>query len=234
MSISNFKLSAIKFIPLVITIIVTVFTLKTTGISAKNKAEHIYAQKNKPYLYKRDTLTFKYDTIIVSRRTFLPDHFMLQHAGNIGFMAIGLGYDMGHFYQLSLLYGFLNEQFGDSKVSVNTVSLKNNFSLTKPLTKLHFKPTAGLAINWGYTKNTFHKLPEHYPDKYYFQNKVHLAPFIGGEFSHHITKSNYFKSVDFYYEFSSLDAYILEWIRRDYIKLRDVLSLSIGLKLSMK
>lgn len=187
----------------------------------------------KAYWYEKDTLTLKSDTFIITRRAFLPDHYILQYAGNIGFMAIGAGYDIGNYFQMSILYGFLNEQFGDSKITVSTVSFKHNFTITRPLTKLNFSPTAGMAVNWGYTENTFHKLPEHYPNKYYFQNKVHLAPYIGGNFSHNLKKSRYVRSLSFYYEVSSLDAYILEWIRRDYIKLSDIISLSIGIKLAV-
>lgn len=217
----------------IVLILISTLILSADYAMAEDKDDTVCLRKESSFLYKRDTLTFKYDTIIISRRTFLPDHYMFQYAGNIGFMAIGAGYDISNSYQLTLLYGFLNENFGDSKVSVNTLSLRNSFYLTKPLTKLRFTPTAGMAINWGYTKNTFHKLPEHYPNKYYFQNKIHLAPFVGGVFEHPIKKSCYFKSVSFYYEFSSLDAYILEWIRRDYIKFKDVLSLCVGVKIAM-
>ena len=184
-------------------------------------------------LHKMDTIIIQEDTIIMSKRAFLPDHFVLQHAGNIGFMAIGAGYDLGRTYHVTLLYGFLNETFGDSKVTVNTLSLKNSFHLTKPLTKLNFQPTAGMAINWGYTANTFHKLPEHYPNKYYFQNKIHLAPFVGGEVTHYLKRNCVVKSVSAYVEYSSLDAYILEGIRREYITLMDILTMSIGVKITM-
>lgn len=214
-------------------ILIAFLLFGSSELMAKEKEKCIKGEVCNLKWHKRDTITIKDDTLIVSTRALLPDHFVVQHAGNIGFIAFGLGYDLGKVYHATLLYGFLNETFGDSKVAVNTLSLKNSFHLTKPLTMLNFRPTAGIAINWGYTKNTFHKLPEQYPNRYYFQNKIHLAPLVGGEFTRFIKNSCYFKSISAYYEFSSLDAYILEWIRRDYIKLPDVLTLSVGLKVTM-
>ena len=91
----------------------------------------------------------------------------------------------------------------------------------------HFYPKAGLAINWGHTNNTFNKLPEHYPNKYYFQNKVHVAPLFGGEWIIPL-KDKHLKAGSVYFELSTLDAYLLECLRTEYIHFNDIWNIALG------
>lgn len=167
------------------------------------------------------------DTLYIRPRWFLPTHAKIQYAGSIGFVSVGAGYRLWNIYEPSLMYGYLSESFGGSNVSVHTISLKNSFYLTSLPWLKHFWPRVGMLINWGNTNNTFSKLPPHYPEKYYFQNKIHLAPFWGGEW-HFAIKDKHLSGVGIYFEFSALDAYILEAIRTEYIKITDVWSLGIG------
>lgn len=92
----------------------------------------------------------------------------------------------------------------------------------------HLYAKAGLSVNWGYTNNTFNKLPPHYPGKYYFQNKVHLAPFAGAEFVLPIRDKN-LKAIGLYGECASLDAYVLEYVRTRYVGLDDIVNFAIGI-----
>lgn len=191
-------------------------------------------EQPKPSLYekinKRRPMRFRNDTIMVKPRWFLPDLFKVQYAGNIGFMSIGGGYKFGNRYEPSLFCGLLNETLGDSRTSVWTISLKNSFNLTtKPIWN-HFVPKAGLSVNWGHTNNTFNKLPQHYPDKYYFQNKIHIAPFWGGEWLIPFS-GKYLKAGGIYFEFSTLDAYLLECIRTEYVTLSEIWNLALGFSL---
>ncbi len=192
------------------------------------------------YLTKSDTLIMNHEKVVIPRRVFIPDHFRLQFAGNIGFISLGLGYNFGKSYELTLMYGLQNEFFGNSKESVRTLALKNTFNLYNSFhiyKNISFVPTAGISINWGFTNNTFRKLPKHYPNKYYFQNRVHLAPFIGGKIRYDFEKSGkkeFARHVELYVEAGSLDAYILEWVRTDYVKLGDIMSLAIGVSFYYK
>lgn len=183
-----------------------------------------------PWLQKmneRRPMRFRNDTIMVKPRWFIPDHYKLQYAGNIGFMSIGAGYNIRDRYEPSLYVGLLNETFGDSYTSVVTISLKNSFNLVKQPLWHHLYPKAGLSVNWGYTNNTFNELPAHYPNKYYFQNKIHLAPFMGCEWHQPISDKN-LKAVGIYFEFGTLGAYLLECIRTQYIGFTDIWNLALG------
>jgi len=179
-------------------------------------------------LYKQHSINIYNNSIVVTPRWFVPDHYRLQYAGNIGFGAIGTGYSISKLYEITFYYGLLNISFGDTRAAVNTLSIKNSFNIiSKPLAG-HFKPKIGLSINWGNTHNTFKKLPDHYPRNYYFQNKIHLAPFWGGEWQHTI-RNKTLKQVGAYFEFSTLDAYLIECLRNRFVHITDIWSLCFGL-----
>lgn len=168
------------------------------------------------------------DTLYIRPRWFVPSHVKIQYAGSIGFISVGAGYRLWDIYEPTLMYGYLSEGLGGSDVSVHTISLKNGFYLTSSPWFGHYWPRVGLLINWGHTKNTFRKLPPHYPEKYYFQNKIHVAPFWGGEW-HFQIKDKHLSGVGIYFEFSALDAYLLEAVRTDYVRMTDIWSLGIGI-----
>lgn len=167
------------------------------------------------------------DTLHYRARWFFPRHIKVQYAGSVGFISVGAGYHLWDVYEPTLSYGLLNEALGGSNVTVHTISLKNSFFLTQKPWFDHFWPKAGLQINWGNTNNTFSSLPAHYPEKYYFQNKVHAAPFWGGEWYQPL-KDKHLTGWGIYFEFSALDAYLLEAIRTDYVTMLDVWSLAVG------
>lgn len=177
--------------------------------------------------YKERTAVINDDTITYRHRWFIPGQYKLQYAGSIGFMSMGFGYTIFNFFQPSLFIGYVGKDFGGSLNSVVTISLKNSFYfLKKPVLK-HFNPYAGLSVNWGNTNNSFRRLPDYYPKDYYFQNKVHFAPFVGGELAFDLN-GYYFNKVGIYSELSAFDAYLLEAIRTDYVKLPMTLSLAVG------
>lgn len=187
-----------------------------------------------PTRYK--TLYIGKDTLVVPKRVLFPNHFKIQYAGAIGVISLGAGYNFGSSYEPTLMFGYLGKKFGHSDVKVFTISLKNTFKLWRPFpinSNLRFAPIAGISVNWGYTNNTFQQLPDHYPEKYYFQNKIHLAPFVGMRAQYGI-KWKRFDTAAFYFELGSIDAYILEMVRTDYVHLGNILNLALGATLYIR
>jgi hypothetical protein len=179
-------------------------------------------------------LVIRKDTLHIKRSWFKPDYFKVQYAGLIGFMSVGAGYNFSPRYDATLFYGLLSSDLGGSCVTVHTVSLKNSWDLFKPGFLGNITPKAGVSINWGNTNNTFRRLPPHYPEKYYFQNKVHLAPFWGAEWKISLPAGWTFKSIGIYGEMSTLDAYILELFRTKYVTIDKIWNLSLGITLYLK
>ena len=193
------------------------------GDPPKSKTKALIERLGKP-----QEIVLKDDTLVIKPNWFVPTHYRAQMAGSIGFFSVGAGYQLKYGYQPTLMYGFLNKTFGNSSVTVHTISLKNAFVIgNKPLFG-YLYPRAGISVNWGNTNNTFDKLPPHYPQKYYFQNKVHLSPFWGGEFLVPVGKDKSTR-IGCYFEFSTLDAYILECVRTNYVAIWDIWSLGFGI-----
>lgn len=213
-----------------------IFLLTIICLFLVNKS-YSQSKKKNYYLSKTDTLTLNNEKILIPRRVFIPDHLRIQYAGAIGFISIGTGYNIGKRYEATLMFGLDNKTFGNSKESIFTLALKNSFNLYKPIKiykRISFIPTIGASINWGYTNNTFNKLPEHYPNSYYFQNKIHLAPFIGSKIRYNFDKTKtkpYRRAIELYAELGTIDAYLLECIRTEYVKIDDILNLAIGINI---
>jgi len=166
----------------------------------------------------------------VKRKWYVPRSAKIQYAGNIGFMAIGATYYIvDNWYQVSLMYGITSSHSETDRL--NTLALKNTFLIKKFHYKnITFSPTAGLSVNLASTHNTYRKFPDHFPDQYYFQNKIHFAPFVGGMIYYPLPNKT-IKGIDFYAEVGTMDNYLLEAIRTDYVKYSDIWNLSLGVSL---
>jgi len=216
---------------MVFTVVFLVMTNKSFGQEMTDNGEEL--PKVLQNMYKERTKVINNDTITYRHRWFLPDQYKLQFAGSIGFMSVGFGYEIGQIYQPALFIGCVGPHWGGSFNRIVTVSMKNTFRFTRQPVCNYFMPYGGLSINWGNTNNTFKTLPDYYPDKYYFQNMVHFAPFIGGEVKFKL-KGTYFKGMGVYSELSAFDAYLLEAIRTKYVKPHMALSLAVGVTLYLK
>lgn len=161
-------------------------------------------------------ISFRNDTAVVKIRWFIPDHLKMQFAGLSGFLSVGTGYNIKKVYDITFCYGILNRFLGRSSATVHTFSIKNCFNIT--LLWDHLVPKAGMAINLIYTNNTFRPLPVHYPENYYFQNKIHISPFFGAEWKIRF-QNHYVNAGGFYAELVTLDSYVLEFFRTRYVKL---------------
>src|SRR5690554_5474736 len=58
-------------------------------------------------------------------RAYFLDYFKLQHAGEIGEVALGVGKRFGPVYRLEYLHGTVGEAVGGTRIT--TLALKNNF-----------------------------------------------------------------------------------------------------------
>ena len=186
--------------------IITIILLSTSVLASSSKIE-------------QDSL---------KRKWYIPRAAKIQYAGNIGFMALGATYNLvDDWYQISLMYGITSSHSEADRL--NTIALKNTFSIKKfHYKKFTFSPTAGLSINLASTHNTYRKFPDHFPDQYYFQNKIHFAPFVGGMVYHPLPNKT-IKGIDFYFELGTMDNYLLESIRTDYVKFHDIWNLALGM-----
>ena len=170
-------------------------------------------------------------------QNLIPKYQKLQYAGSIGFLSMGVGWDYGRQkqWETDVLLGFV-PRFSSEEAKL-TFTVKQNYipwrlSLRE---RWQFEPLAtGVLLNTVFDDDFWGKEPEKYPNGYYnFSTKVRLHLFLGQRFTLEMRKPFPFKSITFYYELSSCDLYIISMATNSYLRPRDVLSFSLGVKLQI-
>lgn len=166
----------------------------------------------------------------------IPTHAKLQYAGNMGLISIGTGWDYGkrNQWETDIYFGFLPKY--SSKKNKITMTLKQNFMpwnlqlgkgfSTEPL-------ACGLYVNTVFGDQFWVHEPDRYPKGYYgFSSKVRFHVYLGQRLTFNIPAQHRLmaRSITFFYELSTCDLYVVSAIQNSYLKPRDYLSLSFGLK----
>jgi hypothetical protein len=134
--------------------------------------------------------------------------------------------------EADLFYGYLPRSIGGVRIH----SLSAKFSWIpyhlSIKNKYRFEPLiTGLLINYNFGKQFFAFDPENYPYKYYsFPTAINTAIFVGSRFD--LNKPAW---LSFYYEILGFDRDILSFAdNSNSLKLSDVLTLSLGARISIK
>ena len=169
----------------------------------------------------------------------IPTHTKVQFAVNMGLLSFGTGWDYGkkNQWETDVFLGFIPKY--DSKRTKVTMTLKQNYmpwSLnlgrgfsTEPL-------TCGIYFNTVFGNEFWVHEPDRYPKGYYgFSSKIRSHIFLGQRLTYDIDPQRRYtaKSITFFYELSTCDLYLISAATNSYLRPRDYLSLSFGLKLQL-
>ena len=169
----------------------------------------------------------------------IPTHTKVQFAGTMGLLSFGTGWDYGkkNQWETDVFLGFIPKY--DSKRTKVTMTLKQNYmpwSLnlgrgfsTEPL-------TCGIYFNTVFGNEFWVHEPDRYPKGYYgFSSKIRSHIFLGQRLTYDIDPQRRYtaKSITFFYELSTCDLYLISAATNSYLRPRDYLSLSFGLKLQL-
>ncbi len=167
----------------------------------------------------------------------IPTHYKLQYAGNMGLLSLGTGWDYGkqNQWETDVLLGILPEYSSDR--TKLTFTLKQNympwsFDLNKSFS---VEPLAcGLYVNTVFGDEFWAEEPDRYPKGYYgFSSKIRFHVFLGQRLTYEFKnpeRFSRFRSLTFFYEISTCDLYVVSAATNSYLRPRDYLSLSFGLK----
>ncbi len=172
--------------------------------------------------------------------SLIPSQLILQRAGNMGYLSLGLGWSYGRQkqWETHLLWGWIPKH--DSSETKTTMTVKQTFLpwrwhlgkqwMVEPLsTGLYFNTVFGHEF-WG-------SQPERYPDSYYdfLSTKVRANVFLGQRITYNIPheKRHKARAITFFWEVSSCDLYIRAYVTEKRISLNDILCLSVGLKFNL-
>ena len=170
----------------------------------------------------------------------IPTHTKLQFAGNMGLLSIGTGWDYGrrNQWETDLLFGFLPKY--DSDKAKLTFTIKQNYipwSLQIRQSDFSFEPlSCGLYLNTVFGDEFWVHEPDRYPQGYYgFSSKVRFHVFVGQRFTFNIPMRYRItaKAITLFYEMSTSDLYVVSAFTNRYLKPKDYLSLSFGIKLQL-
>lgn len=210
-------------------------------------------------LVKHDTIwvTSKPDTVVQSKGTtnrydrrihryrkhweaLIPTHTKIQFAGNMGLISLGTGWDYGKHnqWETDLFLGILPKY--ESKRTKLTLTLKQNYmpwSLQISESRFSVEPlSCGMYLNTVFGEEFWVNEPDRYPKGYYgFSSKIRIHVFMGQRVTYDIDPKRRFtaKAITFFYELSTCDLYVISAFTNKYLKPKDYLSLSFGLKLQL-
>ena len=212
--------------------------LAQDSIGVKREAEH---QDSEVYRHRVERLQNRWASLI-------PNQFVIQNAGNMGVLSVGTGWGYGHgHWETHLLFGYIPKR--QSTRGKLTMTLKENYIpwnllLSAPQNESDdylkrgwtLNPlTASIYVNTVDGHEFWKSQPGRYPDKYYefMSTKFRLNVAFGQRITWEIPRNRrkYAKSISLFYEVSSCDLYIRAKFQDSSIPLKDIIGLSIGLKL---
>ena len=171
-------------------------------------------------------------------QSLIPTQFILQNAGNMGLLSLGIGWNYGRRdqWETHLLVGRMPKY--RSTRGKMTMTLKETFIPwrigigkgwdVEPL-------TTGLYINTVFGHEFWKSQPNRYPDKYYefMSTKFRLNVFLGERITKTVpnNRRKFIKSITGFYELSTCDLYIRSMIQDSSVHLNDIVGLSLGVKL---
>ena len=204
------------------------------------------------YLDASPTENVKVDSVVMSRydrrmhrrreywAELIPTQFIMQYAGNMGFMSIGIGWDYGKHkqWETNLMFGYL------PKISSHrgklTMTLKENYLPWSMYLKQGWilEPlSCGLYLNTVFGSEFWDNQPSRYPDKYYepLNTKVRIHVFLGQRITKIIpaNKRKFLKSISAFYEVSACDLYLRLLVMEKKVRLQDIMCLSVGIKMQI-
>ncbi len=170
----------------------------------------------------------------------MPSHLKFQYAGNMGMLSIGTGWDYGkrNQWETDVFFGFMPKF--QSKRPKLTFTLKQNYipwKLDIHNSRWCVEPlTCGIYFNTIFGNEFWVSEPGRYPKGYYgFSSKIRTNIFLGERLTYKIPPQYRVLAheVTFFYEVSTCDLYLVSAITNKYLKPKDYLSLSLGLKFQL-
>ncbi|MBP3755901.1 MAG: hypothetical protein J6I61_01270 [Prevotella sp.] len=184
----------------------------------------------------------RYDKRVLRYRkhwaALIPTQFVVQNAGNMGAFSAGVGWNYGKRkqWETDLLIGLIPKHHS-TRVKT-TMTLKENY-LPWSIDLKHgwsIEPLqASVYLNTVFGHEFWKSQAGRYPDKYYefMSTKFRLNVAVGQRLTLQIpsAKRRAAKSVSLFYEVSTCDLYIRSKFIDHTVPWKDMLGLSIGLKL---
>ena len=167
----------------------------------------------------------------------IPRYTKFQFAGSMGMLSLGTGWNYYRNHWETDVYLGIVPRNSDHR-AMAALTLKQNYYPWNIQIgdRFSFEPLAcGVYINTLLDRDFWGKQPDKYPQGYYwFSTRIRSHVFIGERFTLKLdTINSCHKSSSLCYERSTCAVYLINTIGNSYLKPKDYLSLSFGLKLQI-
>lgn len=151
------------------------------------------------------------------------DYYKIQHAGEIGYLAVGVGKNFTKRYSLEVFYGHVPKYIGG--IDINTFSIKNNINLINfNFLSLLLGIYSGLNLYYVFGNHYMTSRNSSYPRNYYGIGSSRANIYFGMDFSIHS-----FKKHTIYFESGINDIVLINYYNNsNLINPYDYLSLAFG------
>ena len=171
-------------------------------------------------------------------RSLIPNQARVQYAGSVGAANLGLGWHYGgrdrRLWETDFMFGFVPKNSAPDAHTTFTLRQSYVPFRLQLFDWLAYEPlSTGLICNTIFGKSFWVHQPSRYPSKYYgFSTAVRFHIFLGQRLRYEIPqhKRKLVKAVSLCYELSASDLYLVSYVPNRYLSLRDILSLSVGVK----
>lgn len=207
-------------------------SIKYMRVDSVADREHYLQQPDKPSRYDKRIHYYRkhWDALI-------PTQGILQTCGNMGLVAIGLGWDYGKRsqWETQLLIGYVPKF--DSHDGKMTFTLKQNYIPWSLYIDngWSFEPLqCSIYFNTIFGHDFWTKQPVKYGSGYYpFSTRIRPNISLGERFTKVVPESRRkaIKSISFFYELGTNDIYFMRFYRNGDAGFWDVFGLSFGIKL---
>ncbi|MBR5715115.1 MAG: hypothetical protein IKX59_00875 [Bacteroidales bacterium] len=172
--------------------------------------------------------------------SMIPTQFVVQNAGNMGFLSFGVGWSYGkrNQWETHQLIGFI-PKYKSTRAKV-TITIKENYiPWSIYMGKgMQIEPLrTGLYLNSVFGTEFWNEQPSRYPNDYYefLSTKFRLNLFVGQGVTKIVPKNHLYlvKSVSFFYELGTCDLYIRAKVQDHSVKFWDLMGLSLGFRFQL-
>ncbi|MDX5420631.1 MAG: hypothetical protein LPK07_05095 [Hymenobacteraceae bacterium] len=175
------------------------------------------------------------DSLPREKRWFVPDGAVVQHAGNMGYVAIGPSYDLGQEkLLLDVLYGYVPRFEAEEELHLITlkpvyqpqkVALGDKYSLT-PL-------RIGLGLSYYFGDQFSIRWDDSYPDGYYWwPTSLRLLGYAGAAVSRKFEAAKAIQEVSLYSELGTYDLIVTQWVKDSHLSAWDIINVSVGVRVA--
>lgn len=169
--------------------------------------------------------------------SLMPNIGVMQYAGNIGFMSAGIGWDYGknNRWETHLLLGYLPHFTFDDDAA--TITLREQFMPCQyRRSELFSVNPLTLSTSLNAVLNNEFWFTEPINNNYYrVSTKVRFHLGVGSRINWYVPyeKRRRYSRISLYYELSTYDLALISYVRTSHQPLVDILSLGIGLNVSI-